>query len=628
MTDKILKSHKCLDDLKLNYRKIQFPASTEKGATNVARAIGGFSDRQMVKTLIFYVPESKQYALIMVGGDQSAASKNLKKIFKTKNVRMATPEEVKELTGYVVGSIPPFSWQGKDTVTLIETSLMNEKELGVGTGTWGQEIIISPENLVKASQAEIYNLVDPNQDIVNYKMKTPEIDIESLKLDQKYETHEVAIIPEKEKLSISQLPEYAGKTITLECWMQNKRSSGKITFLQLRDGSGFIQAIVEKSKVEDQIWDTAEEMTIQSSSKITGTVTKHPKKEEYEIHVSGIELIQLAEDYPIGKKEHGPEFLFDNRDLYLRSKTPWAVLRIRNQIFLSITNFFAEQDFIRFDTPILQPTSCEDTTQLFDLKYYDTMMYLSQSGQLYSEAGIMSFGKVYDFGPVFRAEKSKTRHHLSELWMMDAEMAFFNQKMNMVLQERMVKRIVKDVLEFCKVELTILERDTKILEKVVAEPFIHLTHYEAKRLLQQKGFTVNYDDDMTTEEEIFLGNHYNNCIFIEDYPFKVKSFYMKKYTDDKGIEHAVNSDLVAPEEGREIIGGSQREDDFNTCLEEIKRRNYPIKDYKWYLDIRKYGSVPHSGFGIGLERTVRWITGIHHIRETIPFPRTLTRNKP
>lgn len=428
-------------------------------------------------------------------------------------------------------------------------------------------------------------------------------------------------------MHINQLKNYLDKEVTIKGWMYNKRSSGKIAFLQLRDGTGFTQAIVEEKKVDSKTWEAAQALTIESSLIVKGTVSKHPKKEEYEIQVSDIEIVQVAPEYPIGKKDHGPEFLFDNRDLYLRSKTSWAVLRIRNQVFLSITNYLAEREFTRFDTPILQPTSCEDTTQLFELKYYDSMMYLTQSGQLYSEAGIMGLGRVYDFGPVFRAEKSKTRHHLSELWMMDAEMAYFDQKMNMDLQEGMVKRIVKDILDNCKVELEILERDTSILEKLVNEPFIHLKHKEAKKILEEDGLDVDYMEDMTTEEEIYLGNKYKLPIFIEDYPLAVKAFYMKRYEED-GVMYAVNSDLIAPEEGREIIGGSQREDDYDTLLKEIKDRKYSLEDYQWYLNTRKYGSVPHSGFGIGLERTVRWLTGVHHIRETIPFPRTLTRNKP
>ncbi|RMD76915.1 asparagine--tRNA ligase, partial [Candidatus Dojkabacteria bacterium] len=263
-------------------------------------------------------------------------------------------------------------------------------------------------------------------------------------------------------------------------------------------------------------------------------------------------------------------------------------------------------------------------------KYYDSMMYLTQSGQLYLEAGIMSFGKAYDFGPVFRAEKSKTRNHLSEFWMMDAEMAFFDQQMNEDLQERLVKRIISDVLENCQLELEMLQRDTQILRKCVDERFVRMKHFEIKTLCRDvlKLENVNFEDDLTTEEEIAIGNYFGIPVFVEDYPMAVKSFYMKRYTDYNGVVRAINADLIAPEEAREIIGGSQREDDYQVLYNEIVKRNYNLKDYEWYLNIRKYGSVPHSGFGLGLERVVRWISGVHHIRETIPFPRTTVLSRP
>jgi len=438
-------------------------------------------------------------------------------------------------------------------------------------------------------------------------------------------------VPTTEFSSISNLNTKVDQPVAIHGWTYNKRSSGKIIFLQIRDGSGFIQAILEREKVSETIWRASEEVTIESSIEITGIVSKHPRQEGvYELQTTDLKILGLAPEFPIGKKEHGPDFLFENRDLYLRSKTPWAVLRIRDQVFRSITNYFHEEGFIRFDTPILQPTSCEDTTQLFDLKYYDTSMYLTQSGQLYSEAGIMSFGKVYDFGPVFRAEKSKTRNHLSEFWMMDAEMAFHDQQKNEDVQEGLVKRIIKDAVENCKQELAILDRDTSILEDLLTKPFLRIKHFDAKTLckdvLQMKD--VDFDDDMTTEEEIQIGNHFKIPVFIEDYPFAVKSFYMKNYIDERGMKRAKNADLIAPEGVREIIGGSQREENHDALLKELESRNYPVEEYQWYLNIRKYGSVQHAGFGIGLERTVRWISGVHHIRETIPFPRTTILNKP
>lgn len=438
--------------------------------------------------------------------------------------------------------------------------------------------------------------------------------------------------------TIAQLASMVGQEVTLKGWAYNFRSSGKIYFLQFRDGSGHIQVVYSVNDLPAEAWEKLQSVRIESSVIVTGIVKTEPRSSlGFEIQGTKFEVVHVAPDeYPIGKKEHGPEFLFDNRDLYLRSNTPWAVLRIRDRVFFSIEQFFHEEGFIRFDAPILQPTSCEDTTQLFELDYYGTPMYLSQSGQLYSEAGIMSFGKVYDFGPVFRAEKSKTRHHLSELWMMDAEMAYFDQTTNMDVQERMVKRIVADVLKDCGQELKLLERDTTLLQRLVDEPFVHLKHAEAKRILKEEGLLSTeqtYDDtywqdDMSTEEEIALGNKYKLPVFIEDYPAEIKSFYMKRFTDDQGILRARCADLIAPEEGREIIGGSQREESYEMLKQEIVDRQYPLEEYEWYLNTRKYGSVPHSGFGIGLERTVRWITGVHHIRETIPFPRMLSRFRP
>lgn len=437
---------------------------------------------------------------------------------------------------------------------------------------------------------------------------------------------------------ISKLSDLVGQAVTLKGWAYNFRSSGKIFFLQLRDGSGFVQVVYSAAEISEEQWESLNTLTIESSVEVTGVVKAEPRAPSgFELTGTGFGMIQRTEEeYPIGKKEHGPEFLFDNRDLALRTKTTWAVLRIRDRVFYSIEQFFHEEGFVRFDTPILQPTSCEDTTQLFTVDYYGDPMYLSQSGQLYSEAGIMTFGKVYDFGPVFRAEKSKTRHHLSELWMMDAEMAFHDQAMNMDVQERMVKRIVKDVLDHCAQELKILERDTTVLQRLVDEPFVHLTHAEAKRILKEEGLVTGegtqddtyWQDDMSTEEEIALGNKYKLPVFIENYPAEIKSFYMKRFTDEQGIVRARCADLIAPEEGREIIGGSQREESYEELKKEIIDRNYPLAEYEWYLNTRKFGSVPHSGFGIGLERTVRWISGVHHIRETIAFPRMLNRMKP
>jgi asparaginyl-tRNA synthetase len=432
------------------------------------------------------------------------------------------------------------------------------------------------------------------------------------------------------KLTVSNIGAHKGEEVTLKGWVYNFRSSGKIFFLQFRDGTGRIQVVYSKADLTDPSWEALNNLKMESSVEVTGVVKEDSRAPSgFELEGKAFKVIQLApEDYPIAKKDHGPDFLFEHRDLYLRSATPWSVLRIRDRVQFSIEQFLHEEGFIRFDTPVLQPTSCEDTTQLFSVDYYEDKMYLSQSGQLYSEAGIMAFGKVYDFGPVFRAEKSKTRHHLSEFWMMDAEMAFYDQDMNMDLQERLIKRVVSDVLEHCQVELKTLERDTTLLERLIKEPFPRLSHAEVKQLLAADGLAVDPLDDLTTEEELHLGKKYELPVFVVDYPLAVKAFYMKRYTDEQGVVRARCADLIAPEEGREIIGGSQREDDYETLLKEITDRNYSLEDYAWYLNTRKFGSVPHSGFGPGLERLVRWISGVHHIRETIPFPRNLTRNRP
>lgn len=431
-------------------------------------------------------------------------------------------------------------------------------------------------------------------------------------------------------IQIKDISKYLGQEVSIMCWVYNKRGSGKLNFLEIRDGSGFTQVVAEKDSLTADDWDLTDKIGLESSAKVNGVVKKHPAKEVYEIGLKSIELLGVSHEFPIGKKEHGPDFLFENRDLYLRSKTPWAVLRIRDQVFRSITQFFFEEGFVRFDTPILQPTSCEDTTQLFSLKYYEeAIMYLTQSGQLYLEAGIASLGKAYDFGPVFRAEKSKTRNHLSEFWMMDAEMAFFDQKASEDLQEKLVKRIINDVLTGCSKELELLQRNTEILKKTVESDFIRIKHFDAKKLVEEKyNLKVEYEDDMTTEEEIIIGNHFNIPVFIEDYPMAVKSFYMKSYTDSRNMLRAINADLIAPEEAREIIGGSQREENYAKLKSEVVKRNYSLEDYNWYLDTRKYGTVIHSGFGLGLERMVRWLSGVHHIRETIPFPRTTVLKKP
>ncbi len=429
-------------------------------------------------------------------------------------------------------------------------------------------------------------------------------------------------------VSIEKISEHVGKEVTVRGWMFNKRSSGKIHFLELRDGSGMIQGIVFQDNVSDDVFKKGEELTMESALSITGEVTKHPKFDDvFELQVKDIDILHLnTEEYPISKKEHGPDFLLNNRHLWLRSSKQWAIQKVRNTIINATYEYLNNEGFIKIDSPILTPNACEGTTELFEINYFDEgSAYLSQSGQLYIEAAIYSVGRCFDFGPVFRAEKSKTRRHLTEFWMMDAEAAFVEHEENMKIQEGLILHIIKRVLEKNRKELKILERDTAPLEKIKA-PFIRKTHAEVVKELQEMGSDIKSNDDLGADDETMLTEKYDNPIFVEKYPAEVKAFYMKRDPENDSV--ALCSDLLAPEGYGEIIGGSQREDDYATLLRRIKEHNLPVEAFDWYLDLRKYGSVPHSGFGYGLERITGWLCGTQHIRETIPFPRMISRLTP
>ncbi|MFA5126393.1 MAG: asparagine--tRNA ligase [Patescibacteria group bacterium] len=424
---------------------------------------------------------------------------------------------------------------------------------------------------------------------------------------------------------LKDLAKFVGQEVEIKAWVYNFRSSGKIMFWQLRDGSDFSQAIVNADDLPKKKWELAQKVSLESSVKIIGTVNKHPKKEEYEILVKDFDFFQIAEEYPIAKKDHGIDFLMDHRHLWLRSRRQWAIQRVRDTLVQATYEYMSENNFIKIDSPILTPSACEGTTDLFAVKYFDETAYLSQSGQLYLEAAIFAHGRVYDFGPTFRAEKSKTRRHLTEFWMMDAEMAFCDLTQNMDVQESLIRFMVKRVLEKNKAELEILERDTKVLQNI-DKPFYRLSYSEVIKKLQKLGSDIKDGDDFGADDETMLTKEYDNPIFVTNYPAKIKAFYMKHDVKDK--DKASCSDLLAPEGYGEIIGGSQREDDYDALLKRIKEYKLPVKEFEWYLDLRKYGSVPHGGFGFGLERIVAWVCGLEHVRETIPFPRTIYRLRP
>lgn len=425
---------------------------------------------------------------------------------------------------------------------------------------------------------------------------------------------------------ISDIARHVDHEVTIKGWVYNARSSGKITFLQLRDGSGFLQGIVHQPDVSEKVWNDAHALTIESSAIVTGKVVKHPKRDEFELQVKELEVVQIAPEYPIGKKEHGPDFLLDQRHLWLRSKKQWAIQRVRNTVINATYEWFNNNGFIKIDSPILTPAACEGTSTLFELEYFDLgKAYLSQSGQLYIEAAIMSHGRVFDFGPVFRAEKSKTRRHLTEFWMMDAEMAYCDHDENLRIQEALVRHIVGRCVERCVPELLILERDIEKLAKANA-PFGRMTHAEAVAKLHTLGSDIKADDDLGGDDETLITQDSDVPVFIEKYPSKVKAFYMKR--DAANPELALCADLIAPDGFGEIIGGSQREESYDTLIARLDEHGLPRSAFEWYLDLRRYGSVPHSGFGYGLERLTGWICGVRHIRETIPFPRLISRLTP
>ncbi len=426
--------------------------------------------------------------------------------------------------------------------------------------------------------------------------------------------------------TISTIGNYVGQTVRFGAWLFNKRSSGKIQFLQLRDGTGFIQGVVVKQEVDEQVWENAKSLTQESSLYVEGVVRADERAPSgYELTVTGIEPIQIAEDYPISLKEHGTEFLMDHRHLWIRSPRQRAILSIRSQIIEGIHDFFARNGFKKVDPPILTPTSAEGTTTLFHTKYFDEDAFLSQSGQLYMEAAAMALGRVFSFGPTFRAEKSKTRRHLIEFWMIEPEMAFVDHEENLKIQEQFVSHVVQHVLKNCRRELNFLKRDVSKLENV-KPPFPRITYDEAIRLLKENEFEIEWGDDFGAPHETFIAEQFDKPVFITHYPTELKAFYMKP--DPERPEVVLCADLIAPEGYGEIIGGSQRIDDPALMEQRFREHGLSFEDYKWYLDLRKYGTVPHSGFGLGLERTVAWISGTEHVRETIPFPRLLNRLYP
>jgi asparaginyl-tRNA synthetase len=431
---------------------------------------------------------------------------------------------------------------------------------------------------------------------------------------------------EAPRIYIEDIGRYDGQTVTLQGWLYNKRSSGKLHFLLVRDGTGIVQCVVFKKDVPEELFARADHLPQESSLRVTGAVRKDERAPlGYELGVTSFEVVHSAEEYPITPKEHGVAFLLDHRHLWVRSARQHAVLRIRSAVIHACREYFDSRGFVLFDSPILTPSACEGTTTLFETPYFDETAYLTQSGQLYVEAGAMAFGKVYCFGPTFRAEKSKTRRHLMEFWMVEPEVAYMDLAGDMDLAEDFVATVVQQVLATRRAELSTLERDIAALERV-QKPFPRITYDEAIALLQRKGFAVEWGADFGADEETAISSEFDRPVLVHRYPAAMKAFYMKGDPADPRLALCV--DMLAPEGYGEIIGGGQREDDLATLQGKIRDHGLPESAFGWYLDLRRYGSVPHAGFGMGIERVVAWLCGIAHVRETIPFPRMLERLTP
>jgi asparaginyl-tRNA synthetase len=425
---------------------------------------------------------------------------------------------------------------------------------------------------------------------------------------------------------IGEVGGHVGQTVTVRGWMYNRRSSKGIHFLQLRDGSGMIQGVLVASDVPPRVWEAASALTMESSLAATGTVRADARAPSgYELTVHDVAPIQVASEYPITKKEHGPDFLLDHRHLWLRSSRQWALMRVRSTVVKACRDFFDERGYVLIDAPIFTPNACEGTTNLFEVDYFDGKAYLTQSGQLYMEAAAMAHGRVYCFGPAFRSEKSKTRRHLTEFWMIEPEVAFLDWQGNIALQEEFVCSVVARVLAQRQVELKVLGRDIERLE-AVKPPFPRIGYGEAVDLLQSKGLPIQWGADFGAEDETVLSRHFDRPVFVTRYPVGLKAFYMKPDPEDPRL--ALCNDLLAPEGYGEIIGAGQRMDDLEMLQGRIREHGLPEHVFGWFLDLRRFGSVPHSGFGMGIERAVAWIAGLEHVRECIPFPRMIYRLTP
>jgi len=599
-------SQKTLAEHGLPIKFVEFPDKEVKGVVEIAASLG-VKPEQVVKTLVMKGSSGNLY-LCLVGGNAKILPKKLKKLLSESDVKMASPGEISEATGYQVGAIPAFGL--KSTLrTLIDSSLEQFPELYVGTGVFGFDYVMSPQDLKIASGGEYADISDASISAP----RIPQLEIQSKFSDDEF-------------ISVRDAIEKGEGTAAIRGWVYRERNSNKFAFIVVRDSSGIIQCVFSQEELPPDVWLAARKLSIESSLKLRGEIRKEPKAPTgYEIHVKDLEVVQFAEAFPI-TKDFSPEFLLDNRHLWLRSRKITAVLKIRDTVFQAFREYFRQNGFYEYHSPIFQGMQAEGGSTLFEVKYFNEKTYLAQTWQLYAEAGIFSLEKIFTIAPSFRAEKSKTSRHLTEYWHAEMEAAWASFKDVQDHGEGVIRHMVAKVLEKNTEELEILKRDISKLRPVVEKPFARMTYTDALQILKQQGMDIEWGKDLRTIEEDVLSRLYDTPIIVTHYPKKVKAFYMKEEPSNPDVVRGC--DFIAPEGYGEIIGGSERESDPESIKKRLLEQGEDPSQYKFYLDTRIYGSVPHGGFGLGMERIISWVCGLDNIKDAIPFPRTMLRKSP
>ena len=605
-----IKSAKVLEQHKIPVKIVEF-STTVKGVIEIA-AFLKVNPEQVVKTLIFR-GKSGRFYLCMAGGNSKVEYAHLKKLLDETDITMATADEIFEQTGYTVGAIPAFGLK-KQLKTIMDKGLFNYNELYVGTGVYGFDFVMTPEELQKTASASIEIVTDVPQSAV-HEPPVPK-----------------SIVNDKIFVSVDEALRKGTGSVNLRGWVYRERKSNQFVFIVLRDESDIIQCVISKDKVSKEIFTQAEKLTIESSVKFTGELKKEPRAPTgYELLVFNLEIVQLAEPFPI-TKDFSPEFLLDQRHLWIRSRKLNAIFKIRHTVVGALHEFFRKRGYYEFEAPIFQPNACEGGSTLFEVKYFEDKVYLSQSWQLYAEAAVFTLGKIYNMSPTFRSERSKTSRHLAEFWMAEMEAAWMELDEVVQVGKDEVRFMVQKVLENNQKELEILGRDINKLKVYATKEYPTITYTQALKMLKEKNnIEVEWGKDLRTIEEEELMKNFDTPVAVIDYPKEIMAFYKQRRIPkpkEAPGDVALCFDMLAPEGYGEIIGGSQRDTNTDELKKYLKIQGENPEHYSWYMDLRKYGSVPHSGYGLGVERVVSWLCGLDNIKDAIPFPRTMLRKTP